>query len=272
MAATSVLFPFLNILQENSIPWWTLLDPANLAQMQQQCQQNQQERNANATDNEQPCSSSQARDRCQRAAASASAAGSGPRPRRCQRQSQGQRFNLEEFLVNAGAIAQVMFEDFVTQQPGEEQVKTPESSTKVDAPAPIHTPKVESKTEVNLFQVKLDVSSYSPEELNVKTVDNVIIVEGKQNEKPDEDGFMSSSFTRKYTIPEGVKPETIACSFTADGFLIITAPIVSANSPATERSVPINFTGVPVQVVAPVGAGNDSNADTGKPLVKDIDL
>ncbi len=43
-------------------------------------------------------------------------------------------------------------------------------------------------------QVCLDVQQFKPEEVNVKTVDNFVVIEGKHEEKEDEHGYISRHF------------------------------------------------------------------------------
>ncbi|KFU95886.1 Heat shock protein beta-1 [Chaetura pelagica] len=49
------------------------------------------------------------------------------------------------------------------------------------------------------WKVTLDVNHFAPEELVVKTKDNIVEITGKHEEKQDEHGFISRCFTRKYT-------------------------------------------------------------------------
>ncbi len=95
------------------------------------------------------------------------------------------------------------------------------------------------------FEVKMDVQQFAPEELDVKLVDNCLVVEGKHEEKKDEHGFISRQFVRRYQLPADVKPETVSCNLSSDGVLLVTAPRMTEDKTASERSVPINFTGQP---------------------------
>ncbi|KAJ3589759.1 hypothetical protein NHX12_010601 [Muraenolepis orangiensis] len=49
------------------------------------------------------------------------------------------------------------------------------------------------------WKVCLDVNHFSPEELEVKTKDGVVEITGNHQERKDEHGFVSRTFTRKYT-------------------------------------------------------------------------
>lgn len=100
------------------------------------------------------------------------------------------------------------------------------------------------------FEVKLDVSGYMPEELDVKTVDNYIVIKGKHEEKQDEHGFISRQFTRRYALPDNVKPDTVNCSLSSDGFLVLAAPLAIEEN-KDERPIPIMMSGKPAMVDGP---------------------
>jgi HSP20 family molecular chaperone IbpA len=92
------------------------------------------------------------------------------------------------------------------------------------------------------FQVTTDVKSFKPEEVTVKVKDRQIIVEGAHDEREDDFGFISRTFTRRYNLPEEFDPDTVSTYLSADGNLIIKAqkpkPIVAETS---ERVIPIQF-------------------------------
>jgi len=94
------------------------------------------------------------------------------------------------------------------------------------------------------------VSHFKPEELNVKTVDNCLVVEAKHEERPDEHGYVYRHFTRRYVLPPGVKAEEVTSKLSADGVLTITAPrALPEPAPSNERIIPIQQTAAPA--VAP---------------------
>lgn len=74
------------------------------------------------------------------------------------------------------------------------------------------------------MQVNLDVQQFKPEEINVKVVDDYLVVEGKHEEKQDKHGYISRQFTRRYKLPENVNLEAIQSSLSSDGILSIAAP------------------------------------------------
>ncbi|VVC38137.1 Hypothetical protein CINCED_3A024169 [Cinara cedri] len=74
------------------------------------------------------------------------------------------------------------------------------------------------------FKVNLDVQQFKPDEVNVKVVDDYIVIDGKHEERVDEHGFISRQFTRRYKIPENVDQKLIQSSLSSDGVLSIGAP------------------------------------------------
>ncbi|KAL1430208.1 hypothetical protein MTO96_015274 [Rhipicephalus appendiculatus] len=101
----------------------------------------------------------------------------------------------------------------------------------------------ELRNEPDSFQVMLDVSHFSPEEITVKTVDRCISVSARHEERMDEHGFVSREFTRRYVLPEDTLPEQVSSTLSPDGVLTITAPKVPPASAPNERIVPIAVQG-----------------------------
>ncbi|XP_058459770.1 protein lethal(2)essential for life-like [Malaya genurostris] len=95
------------------------------------------------------------------------------------------------------------------------------------------------------LQISLDVQLFSPSEITVQTVDNTVIVEAKHKEKPDEHGFVSRHFMRRYVLPSGHDPKDVVSSLSFDGVLTITAPRKAPPppNPAKVRTIPITQTG-----------------------------
>ncbi|KAF8789652.1 protein lethal(2)essential for life-like [Argiope bruennichi] len=100
----------------------------------------------------------------------------------------------------------------------------------------------EVQNEADKFKVMLNVSQFKPNEIDVKTVDNFIVIHGKHEERTDEHGFVSREFTRRYLLPEGTEPETVKSSLSQDGILTIEAPKKAIEPPpSNERVVPITL-------------------------------
>jgi len=87
----------------------------------------------------------------------------------------------------------------------------------------------------------MDVSHFKPEELSVKMTDNFITVEGKHEEKENEKNFVSRNFVSKFSLPSGVKADSVKCDLSSDHVLIISAPKPAAieNKPAGEKVLSI---------------------------------
>ncbi|XP_071625134.1 heat shock protein beta-2 [Heliangelus exortis] len=83
-------------------------------------------------------------------------------------------------------------------------------------------------SEINLnehkFQVFLDVCHFLPDELTVRTVDNLLEVMGQHPQKLDRHGFISREFTRTYILPLDVDPLLVRATLSHDGILSIVAP------------------------------------------------
>lgn len=99
----------------------------------------------------------------------------------------------------------------------------------------------EVKNDEKQFQVALNVKQFKPEEIQVKIVDNFIVIQGKHEEKQDETGFCSREFTRRYMLPQACEAETVTSSLSPDGVLTILAPKkVLEEPPKQERQVTID--------------------------------
>ncbi|GAB0088215.1 Alpha crystallin/Hsp20 domain [Sergentomyia squamirostris] len=98
------------------------------------------------------------------------------------------------------------------------------------------------KSENKDYQANLDVKNYSSDEINVKIVDNFVVVEGNQVEKEDELGTISRNFVRRYRIPEEFNLDEAVSSLSNDGILSIRVPL-KASEQSKERVIPIQKTG-----------------------------
>jgi len=103
------------------------------------------------------------------------------------------------------------------------------------------------KEDDSKFEVTLDVSDYRPEELKVTTVNNVLSIEGKHEQKTEDSkdsgagrAFGSSAvmkqFSRKWTLPKDADPSDVVSNLSSDGVLMVTAPRKNA---AIKQDVPI---------------------------------
>ena len=89
-------------------------------------------------------------------------------------------------------------------------------------------------------EMKLDVQHFLPEELKVKIVDGMVVVDAKHEEKRDEHGSVSRQFTRKYELPEDVDEDGVVSHLSKEGVLTITAPRKVPQEPERpEKTVPL---------------------------------
>ncbi|GIZ00644.1 alpha-crystallin B chain [Caerostris extrusa] len=82
----------------------------------------------------------------------------------------------------------------------------------------------DAKRDSNKFQVMVNVKHFRPHEIDVKTVDNFVVIHGQHEEQADEYGFVTREFTRRCRLPDDVEPCTVTSSLSQDGVLTIQAP------------------------------------------------
>ncbi|XP_060643627.1 alpha-crystallin B chain [Anolis sagrei] len=95
----------------------------------------------------------------------------------------------------------------------------------------------EMRMDKDKFFVNVDVKHFSPEELKVKVLGDMIEVWGKHEERQDEHGFIAREFSRKYKIPADVDPLSFTSSLSSDGVLTVNGPRKAVEVP--ERTIPI---------------------------------
>ncbi|XP_015518135.1 protein lethal(2)essential for life-like [Neodiprion lecontei] len=102
------------------------------------------------------------------------------------------------------------------------------------------------KADKDKFHLTLDVQHFAPDEISVKVVDNNVVVEGKHEEKEDDQGWISRQFLRRYMVPSQCDIEQVRSSLSSDGILTITAPRKDAPPIENrERVIEIKRTGKP---------------------------
>ncbi|XP_038017410.1 heat shock protein beta-2 isoform X1 [Motacilla alba alba] len=106
------------------------------------------------------------------------------------------------------------------------------------------------------FQVFLDVCQFLPDELSVRTVDNLLEVAGQHPQKADRHGFVSREFTRTYILPLDVDPLLVRATLSHDGILSIVAPRTGKEVKARVNEVKITQQEQPV--------GQEEQAEEGK--------
>lgn len=71
------------------------------------------------------------------------------------------------------------------------------------------------------YRLCLDIQKFAPNEITIKTVDDVIVIEAKHEERQHE---------RSYRLPAAFKIEDIVSSISSDGVLTVTAVQASEGS------------------------------------------
>ncbi|MEQ2230857.1 hypothetical protein ILYODFUR_033582 [Ilyodon furcidens] len=104
-------------------------------------------------------------------------------------------------------------------------------------PAPLFVPYISelmphSSQKISKWRVNMDVSHFSPSEIFISVRDGFLEVGGKHEERPDEHGFISRCFTRKYRLPAEVDVTTLMSSLSVDGLLTVEAPLPETSATA----------------------------------------
>ena len=121
-----------------------------------------------------------------------------------------------------------------------------------------------SVTSINgdTFEVKVEVQHFKPEEISVKLIDsNNLIVEGKHEERSDDHGYISRSFSRRYIIPDCYDSDKLESQLSLNGVLTIKAPRKPIQGANGEKIIPITLTSniLAVDQTIPVTATSNNN-------------
>jgi len=96
------------------------------------------------------------------------------------------------------------------------------------------------------FSKKMVLRNYKPENIQVRvTADKKVVVEGKQELKEDKDGFQSyqlKEFKQTLEVPENVNIDELTSSFSDEGVLTITAPLLSLPEPEKMEETQLKVT------------------------------
>uniref|UniRef100_A0A0R3RRK5 SHSP domain-containing protein n=1 Tax=Elaeophora elaphi TaxID=1147741 RepID=A0A0R3RRK5_9BILA len=88
------------------------------------------------------------------------------------------------------------------------------------------------------FVVEIDAYQFRPEEIQVKTIDDTLLIEGRHEDVRDRDNFTKMYFVRKYQLPLDVNPMDIASTIDSTGRLFVEAK-KQPRAQGRERMVPI---------------------------------
>ncbi|ESO02197.1 hypothetical protein HELRODRAFT_106514 [Helobdella robusta] len=166
--------------------------------------------------------------------------------------------------------------DFFRLKPDEMQTGSPGNSSsssslleKMDLQGMFYDVKDGTK----VFRVSFDVSQFSPDEINVKTQDNKLIVQAKHEEKGG-DKTISREFSRQVDIPSNVDPLKLQSTLSKDGILQVEAPVCiptydtitstvnsGNNLERTTTQHPVTFTDIKLSNIMP-GLGSALDKDS----------
>lgn len=91
------------------------------------------------------------------------------------------------------------------------------------------------------FSLVVNCSEYKPENIQIKTVDNMLTVHAKFEEKK-EGSYRCKEFTKSYSLPKAVDPLKLTSSLSNDGVLRIEAPAPpEIKTYRTEKFIPIEL-------------------------------
>lgn len=97
------------------------------------------------------------------------------------------------------------------------------------------------------FVVSLNVEHFAPNEINVKVVDNCILVEAKHEERAEDgESYVSRHFTRRYVLPDQFNVKNVISTLSSDGILTVKAPPKQIDQENT-RNIEIQQTGSPAR-------------------------
>jgi len=93
------------------------------------------------------------------------------------------------------------------------------------------------------FAVEIDCYQFRPEELQVKTLDDTLLIEGRHENVKDPDNYTKMYFVRKYQLPFDVESQTITSSVDSSGRLMVEAAKRPYAIDSRERAIPIESAG-----------------------------
>uniref|UniRef100_A0A6I8PBM9 Heat shock protein family B (small) member 2 n=1 Tax=Ornithorhynchus anatinus TaxID=9258 RepID=A0A6I8PBM9_ORNAN len=95
------------------------------------------------------------------------------------------------------------------------------------------------------FQAFLDVSHFTPDEVAVRTVDNLLEVSAQHPQRPDRHGFVSRQLCRTYVLPPDVDPWRLRAALSHDGVLHLEAPRGGRRLDTEVNEVPVSLLPAP---------------------------
>lgn len=96
----------------------------------------------------------------------------------------------------------------------------------------VANPIVTEKDGSRQLKLQLDVRQFKPEEISLKTKDNMLHVHAKHEEKT-KNSQVYKEYSRHFSLPEGLKVDNLKSVLSPEGVLTISAPL-----PAIEQAPP----------------------------------
>ena len=93
------------------------------------------------------------------------------------------------------------------------------------------------------FEVMVDVHQFKPNEITVKVVENIVIVEAKHEERQDDQGYIARQFSRRFTLPSGYDVGKIESVLSSEGYLTVKAPPPPPRMSSIERIISVQQIG-----------------------------
>ncbi|RUS80411.1 hypothetical protein EGW08_011823 [Elysia chlorotica] len=90
------------------------------------------------------------------------------------------------------------------------------------------------------FRIRLDLSSYKPEEVKITTDSHKVTVHAKHEERQDNHGYVSREMTRTYKLPNNVDVNSASSAMNANGTLSIKIAKTAQEVPK-EVKIPVEF-------------------------------
>ena len=80
-----------------------------------------------------------------------------------------------------------------------------------------------------VVKYQMDMSTFKPEEITVKTKDKTLSIHAKHEDKSGK-STMSHEVFRQFTLPDDVDPQALQSTLTNDGVLVIKGPVSVDNA------------------------------------------
>ncbi|XP_063603926.1 heat shock protein 67B1-like [Penaeus indicus] len=115
------------------------------------------------------------------------------------------------------------------------------------------------------YKMIIDVKDFKPEDINVKTVDDTVVVEGKI-EKKEGNAVSTQMFTRRFMLPSNVDLNAITSALSRDGVLTINAPKLAtqgAKGRLTSPSSKNGTTTITTSTINPLAFGSSIGKTAG---------